>query len=159
MPDALRRFRRHPIYSTIGALFATMLIGMTSLVWLGALLRMAMGQPFPPNTWLALAVVSILAGWYVNFMMVAHRLRRIDPEAYARVTYDMGFIAFIMSTRGAPAYLHNALARLDLDQYPASFRYHVRFTLLLNAALLWACCAVALGFLAMSLMTRYMRVA
>jgi hypothetical protein len=153
--DALRRFRRHPIYSTLGALFATVLIGMTSLVWLGALGRIATGHPFPTNEKVALAVVSVLAGWYLNFMAAYHRLRRIDPEAYARATRDMGFIAFIFSRQLAPTHLHNALAGLDLDCYPASFRWHVRFTLLVNAALLWGFCVVVLGMLVMSLLRRH----
>jgi hypothetical protein len=62
MSDALCRFRCHPIYSTLGALFATLLIGLTSLMWLGAMTRMAMGQPFPGNAIVALIVVSVLGG-------------------------------------------------------------------------------------------------
>ena len=88
-------------------------------------------------------------------MMVYHRLRRIDPEAYAPATNDMGFIAFIGSRRLAPMHLHNALAGLDPEGYPASFRWHVRFTLLVNAALLWGFCAVVLGVLVMSLLSRH----
>lgn len=120
MPDARRRFRQHPIYSTIGALYATVLIGLTSLVWLGAIGRM---------------------------------IRRIDPETYARATKDMRFIAFVWSKRSAPAHRHNALIALDLNQYPASLRHHARFTVLLNATLLWTFCAVALGLLAKSILT------
>ena len=150
MSDALRRFRRHPIYSALGGLFATALIGMTSLMWVGAMARMAMGQPFPGNTIVALIVVSVLSAWYVNFMTVYHRLRQIDPELYALATKDMGFIAFFGSGRSAPLHLHNALARLDLDCAPATFRWHVRFTLLVNAMLLWACCAATVGVLVMS---------
>jgi hypothetical protein len=152
MSDALRRFRRHPIYSTLGTVFATALIGLTSLMWFGAMARMAMGQPFPHNGIVALIVVSALGGWYLNFMTVYHRLRRIDPEVYALATKDMGFIAFFGSTRSAPTHLHNALAGLDLDRCPASFRWQVRFTLLVNAMLLWSCCAVVVGLLVMSLL-------
>src|SRR5579859_3994908 len=65
MPDALRRFRQHPIYSTIGALYATVLIGMSSLVWLGALGHLMQGKPLRANEWIALTAVSILAGWYL----------------------------------------------------------------------------------------------
>ena len=155
MSDALRRFRRHPIYSTIGALYATTLIGLTSLVWLGVLRRVAIGQPFRGNEKVALIAVSVLGGWYLNFMIVYHRVRRIDPEAYARATKDMGFIAFVMSTRSAPLQLHNALARLDLERYPVSLRWHVRFTLLANAMLLWGCCAAAFGLLVISLLRKH----
>lgn len=154
MPDAMRRFRRHPFYSTIGALYATVLIGMTSLIWLGALGRMAKGHPIRTNEWIAYAVVSLLCVWYVNFMTVYHRLRRVDPQAYALATKDMGFIAFVWSRRSSPAHLHNALAGLDLDSYPAILRYHVRFTLLLNLILLWSFCAVVLGVAIVSMLTR-----
>lgn len=150
MADAFRRFRQHPIYSTIGGLYATVLIGMTSLVWLGALGRMAKGQPFRANEWIALAAVSVLAGWYLNFMVVYHRLRRIDPEAYASATKDMGFIAGVFAGRTAPTRLHHALTQLSLDRYPASFRYHVRFAVLLNATLLWTFCVGVLILFAMS---------
>lgn len=83
-----------------------------------------------------------------------HRLRRIDPEAYALATKDMGFIAFVWSRRSSPTRLHNALAGLDLDGYPANLRYHVRFTLLLNLTLLWSFCAVVLGAVVVSILTR-----
>ena len=154
MSEALRRFRRHPIFSTLGGLYTTALIGMTSLVWLGALGRVAKGQGFPGNELVALTVVSILAGWYLNFMTVYHRLRRLDPQAYAWTTKDMGFIAFMASGRTAPMRLHNALGALDLDRGPASFRFQVRFTRLLNAMLLWACCAGAFAFLAVSIVRK-----
>src|SRR5579862_4546500 len=129
MSDTLRRFRHHPIYSTIGALYATVLIGLTSLVWLGALVQMAQGRHIPANERLALAIVSVLGGWYLNFMTVYHRLQRVDPATYASATKDMGFIAYIWSARSAPAHLHNALATLDLAQYSWSVRLQVRFTL------------------------------
>lgn len=153
MPDAFRRFRRHPIYTTIGALWVTLMLGLTSLVWLGALFRMAKGEPLPHNLPLALAVVSILSGWYLNFQIVYHRLRRIDAQTYAWATKDMGFIALVFARRGSPAYLHNALARLDLTAYPPSFRAHVRFTLLLNVILLWGFCVVVVGAFVWSLLT------
>lgn len=153
MPDAIRRFRQHPIYTTIGIVYATLLIGMSSLVWLGALGKLARGQSFRPNEWIALAAVSVLGGWYLNFMTVYHRLRRIDPETYALATRDMGYIAFVWSRRSGPTILHNALAGLDLGQYPATLRYHVRFTLVLNLILLWTFVAVALGLLVKALWT------
>jgi hypothetical protein len=154
MPDAFRRFRQHPIYSTIGALFAILLIALGSLVWLGALVALARGRPLESSEWIALIAVSVLGGWYLNFMAVWHRLRRVDPQAYAWATKDMGFIAYVFSTRGAPTHLHHALAGLELDHYPVGFRFHVRLTLFLNATLLWICCAVALGVLAISLAKR-----
>lgn len=151
MPDGFRRFRAHPIYSTIGGLFAIVLIGMSSLVWLGALSAMAMRHPLRHNEWIALTAVSVYGGWYLNFMSVCHRLRRIDPQTYAWATKDMGFIAFVFSTRSSPTYLHNALAGLDLNQYPPSFRFHVRFTLILNATILWTFCAFVLVMLVRSI--------
>ncbi|HZS60799.1 MAG TPA: hypothetical protein VFA43_16110 [Gemmatimonadaceae bacterium] len=87
-------------------------------------------------------------------MSVCQRLRRLDPRAYAWATKDMGYFAFVFSTRSAPTRLHNALAGLDLDPYPTAFRYHVRFTLLLNATLVWTFCAVALVMLAISIVKR-----
>ncbi|HZS61952.1 MAG TPA: hypothetical protein VFA43_21955 [Gemmatimonadaceae bacterium] len=155
MPDGFRRFRQHPIYSTIGGLFAMLLIGMTSVVWLGALSAMVRGHPLLHNAWIALTAVSVYGGWYINFMSVCHRLRRLDPRTYAWATKDMGYIAYVFSSRSSPAHLHNALAGLDLDPYPATFRYHVRFTLLLNATLLWAFCVAAVGMLIVSIVTKH----
>lgn len=145
MSDALRRFRNHPIYSTVGALYATLLIGLTALLWLGTLVQIAHGRAIPGNARLALALVSILGAWYMNFMTVAHRLRRLDPAAYAVATRDMGFIAYLLSTRTSALSLHHALAGLDLKQFPWSFRVHVRGTLLLNVLLLWGTCLLILG--------------
>lgn len=123
MADAFRRFRRHPIYTTIGAVYAIVLIGMSSLVWLGALGQLATGQRFHP--------------WgLVRGASIPRRMRWRH-----------------WSGRTSPMHLHNALAGLDLGQYPALVRYHVRLTLLLNVTILWACCAGALIMLAKSALT------
>lgn len=155
MSDTLRRFRSHPISTTVGALWATLMLGLTSLVWLGALLRMGKGLPLQHNMPVALAAITVISGWYLNFMTVYHRLRRIDPTAYAWATKDWGFIAFVFSRRGHLYHLNNALAQLDLAPYPPSFRYHVRFTLLLNAILIWGAIAAALGAVAISFVAKH----